>query len=368
MKRIEWTSLHVNGAWNPTLRAAFTDASGAYAIRHAKTKAVEYVGESHTGRGWTTLTRHFQDASGKFAKRNFIAGKGMPTFTRAHPGAYEAALWITSKGLRSKDEPGDQKASDEQARLIRRFDAEGHKLANIDDGERADDFSFGANAKRNPSKEYEAGYRAGKRERLTPRAAKMYLEMTKPIAAGAPNAEYDAGHRAAMVEKATPKENPGGSMVVLGWLVSIAYRAMDGRRHVVNFGPRKNPAVLAYRPGGAAASLVIVHRPMVLGASSAKGQEEYKRTHWGSPGTGERLVGSILAGMAAKLGTALEITYATEKGGDLADWHHTFGDFGALKAKKPFLPPMLHAATIKGRQLVRLSGGTYTVTEHGIVG
>lgn len=53
------------------------------------------------------------------------------------------------------------------------------------------------------SKEYDAGYKAGKREARTMsvRAAKMYIEMVAPKLEGA-NVEYDAGHRAAIAEKA----------------------------------------------------------------------------------------------------------------------------------------------------------------------
>lgn len=41
-----------------------TGRSGAYVIRDAKTHLVLYVGESHTGRLHSTLTRHFQHWEG----------------------------------------------------------------------------------------------------------------------------------------------------------------------------------------------------------------------------------------------------------------------------------------------------------------
>lgn len=53
------------------------------------------------------------------------------------------------------------------------------------------------------STEYAAGYKAGKAEvrSMSPRAAKMYLDMVAPKTDGA-HVEFDAGHRAAFVEKA----------------------------------------------------------------------------------------------------------------------------------------------------------------------
>lgn len=54
-------------AWNPKL-AGYKDASGVYVLRDRTTRAVVYVGESHTGRLYRTLLRHFHDSSGKFEK------------------------------------------------------------------------------------------------------------------------------------------------------------------------------------------------------------------------------------------------------------------------------------------------------------
>lgn len=59
--------------------------SGVYIIRDRETKAVLYVGESHTGRLKKTLLRHFQAWSGKTAG---------PTFSR---NSVEIAIETTSE-------------------------------------------------------------------------------------------------------------------------------------------------------------------------------------------------------------------------------------------------------------------------------
>ncbi len=426
--RARWRPLIVGGGWNAELRRAFAGNSGAYAIRDKKTRRVVYVGESNTGRGWKTLTRHFQDASGKFAKLR-------ETFTSSTPDAFEASLWVTSKGARKE---GDPKAMSAQAELITRFRKEGHKLVNVDDGrasvealrtsgrdrrlaahartstpapppsrdvsnEEEDYFGSFSNPKNPPPKlvdvpterradartpdlftgrtRLEEGGKAQRRdwkgdaERLARELAACRApqkesspEQKKPSLPPPPPkrpegfGELDAKGQAGMFR------NPGG-LVSLGYLVSIAYRDASGRRRVMHWGARRAP-IVAYDPAKKAASLVLIFAPSYAGEGTAKGEKEYKRTHWGQAGAGERLAGDVLRGKAPKLGTALEITYATSKGADveLVNYWHVFGDYGTLALKKAFIPPAVVAATLGGRQLVRLDGGTYTVTAHGIVG
>lgn len=50
------------GTWAKWLRE-LREASGVYVIRTRRSKLVLYVGESHTGRLYDTITRHFQDWS-----------------------------------------------------------------------------------------------------------------------------------------------------------------------------------------------------------------------------------------------------------------------------------------------------------------
>lgn len=139
----EWLPLVERGEWNPRLRAAFASRSGAYAVRDKSTGTVLYVGESHCDRGMKTLQRHFQDASGKFAKRN--------EFTHRAPEKLEGAVWPTARG---------DAATKKQHALVKRLKPH----HNRDDGKvRAAecsgdaDFDFGANV-RNPSTS--PGYRA----------------------------------------------------------------------------------------------------------------------------------------------------------------------------------------------------------------
>ena len=162
--------------------------------------------------------------------------------------------------------------------------------------------------------------------------------------------------------KRNPKET--GKPVVIGELVKLGYRLPSGARRVLSFASgRVLVAYLGHR-------LVLVFGPRVTGSSSAASRKEYARTHWGRAGAGDRLDGDVLEGKAPRLGTCTEITYATKKGTDpeLVDYWHTFGDVGALGRKKAFIAPALEGATVGGRQLLRLVGGTYTVDAHGIVG
>lgn len=110
--RASWRPLMVKGAWNPDLRAKLRQASGAYVIRRADDRVIEYVGESHTGRLWKTLQRHFQRGSGAFEDRS--------EYVRTSPAPFEVAVWVTSKGGREKRK-GDQAALDTQAALIERY-------------------------------------------------------------------------------------------------------------------------------------------------------------------------------------------------------------------------------------------------------
>lgn len=484
--RARWLPLKVGGAWNPELRRIFGEASGVYAFRRKGSARVEYVGESHTGRGWKTLQRHFQDQTGAFADRSEF------TATDAH--AYECAVWATSQGARAKKN-GDQAALDLQARMIDRY----RPRQNRDDGKAYEkcphgttswrcamhhlspekapppdddaDFAFGANVKnpavpppnvapekraenrtpdlftgrtkleeggKGPRRDWKGEAERAARELAECRRVTTTAAPTKPAAPPKPKPEgygvtdekgqasmfrrnprkkaamknpYDSAAvradletwpRARLLEwcrwndpngewadaetedlreqiaawsaenEETPAEmrrrsrrNPSSSSpVVLGELVKLVYRSPSGARVTRAF--REGVAVLAY----AGSRLVIVFAPRRTGASSAAGRKEYARTHWGRAGDGDRLTGDVLEGKAPKLGTALEITYATQKGGDgePVDYWHTFGDFGLLTAKKAFIPPALEGATVGGRQLLRLVGGTYTVDAHGIVG
>lgn len=68
-KRRRWVRLLRGTTYAAELRAAMHGRSGVYAVRDVATKTVAYVGESHTGRAWKTMLRHFQDPTGKFEAR-----------------------------------------------------------------------------------------------------------------------------------------------------------------------------------------------------------------------------------------------------------------------------------------------------------
>jgi hypothetical protein len=379
---------------------------------------VEYVGESHTGRGLKTLQRHFQDHSGKFEDRS--------EYVRKSPEAFDVAVWVTSTGAREKRH-GDEKALSLQAKLIERYKptenrddgkaydlcphgttswrcARNHlspekvapeKVAPIGD---ADSFDFGANVNPPPKVDVPLERRAdartpdlftgrtrledggkvarrdwkGDAERLARELAECRRPPVAPAAVikAAPPVELPEGYGAtddrgqASMFKRNPM-TPAAALPILGDLVSIAYKDASGRRRTMKWGARDAPLV-AYKGN----RLVLVFRPVVTGRGSAQGAAEYKRMHWGQEGDGDRLDGDVLAGKAPRLGVALEITYATRKGSDGApvNYWHTFGDLGALRRKKAFIPPIVHAEVCGGRELVRLDGGTYTIEEHGIVG
>jgi excinuclease UvrABC nuclease subunit len=89
----------------------YRGASGVYVIRDRDTREVLYVGESHSGRLYATVTRHFQEWRRwkGFWRGQFGEGHdpGL-TYPRA---AIEVAVRATN----------DNDAIDEEARLIRRL-------------------------------------------------------------------------------------------------------------------------------------------------------------------------------------------------------------------------------------------------------
>lgn len=189
----EWLPLVVNGEWNGRLRAAFDKQSGAYAIRDRSTRRVLYVGESHCDRGWKTLIRHFQDPTGKFARRN--------EFTHRSPDRLEAAVWVTTRG---------RAATRKQFALVaqmkphhNRNDGRVRKPTCPSDGD-GTDFDFGANAK-NPSTS--PGYRATHGGRRGPWASRT-MHVPDPRA---------------------------GDLVVLGELVRVEYLTDKGEGAVTYF-------------------------------------------------------------------------------------------------------------------------------------
>lgn len=133
--RPRWLRLVLeDGDYNPRVRELARGRSGAYAIREIDSHRVMYVGESSCGKLWKTMLRHFQ-APDSFAK---VRETGV--FKRG-PTHYEVALWPTSTGNRrctrqgpGKNEKGDQRALNAQARWIKTLRPENNK----DDGQAFD--------------------------------------------------------------------------------------------------------------------------------------------------------------------------------------------------------------------------------------
>jgi hypothetical protein len=149
-------------------------------------------------------------------------------------------------------------------------------------------------------------------------------------------------------KKAKPRAARNPALIEMGWLQEITLK--DGRE--LKFPPR---TLLAYVPGGRAASLVIVYAARPTGSTARA--KDYRAKHWGLSGPR-----GPARGQAPKPGRvmaeAARIVYATKKGGDreLTYYEH---DFGGTR------PRVCHTAQ-DGR--MQLRGGTYRVTDHGIVG
>lgn len=81
--------------YNPALRKVAQGQNGCYAVRD-QNRTVLYVGESHTGRLWRTLIRHFQGlSSGKFEARN--------EWVWTDRDSVEVQLWIRLSGQAAMD-------------------------------------------------------------------------------------------------------------------------------------------------------------------------------------------------------------------------------------------------------------------------
>lgn len=93
-------------------------SSGCYVIKARRSGRVLYVGESHSGRLYHTLTRHFQEWSGMGA--GYTTGRGRVL----------VAIKITSK----------RTSIDCQEKLIRRLKPKFNQQL-----EKEDDFAFGLN-------------------------------------------------------------------------------------------------------------------------------------------------------------------------------------------------------------------------------
>ncbi|MDB4884472.1 MAG: hypothetical protein JWL95_3238 [Gemmatimonadetes bacterium] len=327
LPELQWFPFNVGGRPSAAVKAATEDASGAYAIRTRRTRGVVYVGESHVGRLWRTLNRHFQ-APETFTAKGPKGGHN--AFATDHPEDYEVGWKVTTRGKRAKKN-GDQRAMDLQARWIAAFRAAGHRLKNRDDGL--------------ANKEATDDYRA--------HLAKQEAEAA------------DEGAFGSLL-------NPGstGALTALGLLTRLELESGGALVWSLRDAP-----LLAYDASGR--HLWICYRdgrPVVRSSTPAE-LREYKRTHWGATPVGNVRDCGYAVPPFVSLGRSSVITYTTKKGGDarLVDWVHPWGE-GA--SRKGFRAPTVAEHRCKGgcrascaaRGSIRLVGGTYRVTDRGIVG
>lgn len=404
-KRPKWRPMIVDGVLSATIKAEADGASGVYAIRRAKDHAVLYVGESSRGRMWRTLLRHFQ------APESFRKVRERAVFAKDASG-YEVALWVTSKGKRprSSGEPADQRALDAQARWIETL----KPSINVDDGKAdyADELSgpwdepqeeehafaslLNPSAPRVPPPNVVPERRA---ENRTPdlwtgrtkaeeggkarRDWKGEAErLSRELASCRSSSSADAAPTSVHVPPSRPegygetdergqarmfRANPPRALIQLGHLTCLKYRA-GGRVRSLRWGLRRAP-VLAYDEAG---RLHVLHGAKGRGRpASPKVRAEYARTHWGEKGIGTVRGANVALPPFEELGEGVSIVYTTRKGGDgeLVDYVHPWGEGGRGTFKPPHVVRhMCQTGKCAGDGLIALVGGTYRVTERGIVG
>ncbi len=105
-----WREVHEPAGFQEWVRE-LRGASGVYAIRSSSSGEILYVGESHSGRLYQTITRHFQVSSNGY--------KG-PTYQR---GRCEVRIEVTT--------PRD--ALDLQDEWIRRLQPRDNEMIPVDD-------------------------------------------------------------------------------------------------------------------------------------------------------------------------------------------------------------------------------------------
>jgi hypothetical protein len=145
--------------------------------------------------------------------------------------------------------------------------------------------------------------------------------------------------------------NPSG-LVALGWLSRL--ELVGGREVRVPRG-----TLLAYDPSRKRGGLAIVFGVRTSRARAPDGAaKEYARTHWGQSGAWGISTGDMPVPKKGTPSTGIaRVVYTTKKGGDraLTDYDHPF---------EKELPRYVKC----GASTFQILGGSYRVTEHGIVG
>jgi hypothetical protein len=163
---------------------------------------------------------------------------------------------------------------------------------------------------------------------------------------------------------------PRGALTLLGLLTRLQVQGLR-KVLVLRWGLKRAP-LLSYDEDG---RLHVVYRGKVERAATAAEVKEYQRSHWGAPAAGKVVGGGVAVGPFVDLGAVHAITYTTRKGSDAApvDYVHDFGE----GSSKPLVRPRLVAHDCKkghcgprcaAADALDLHGGSYRVTERGIVG
>lgn len=93
-KILRWRRLVIGEGYNDSVRTFCRGRHGVYAVRDSEVRQVLYVGESHTGRLWKTMLRHFQ-AQASFRARN--------EWTYPDAGYVDVQIYQTRTGVQAQE-------------------------------------------------------------------------------------------------------------------------------------------------------------------------------------------------------------------------------------------------------------------------
>lgn len=329
-----WHPLTVRGGgYNPAVVALAKGASGAYAIRRSSDHEVVYVGSAARGTLWKTLLRHFQAvASFKALREGFVVSS---------PVGWDVALDVTSRGARPRAgtkreaalrkkgvahrSDADQRASAAEARWIATL-----RPSNNKDDAKAD----------------------------------AVAQELRELRVRQEEEDREGGAFGALLNPSVLNQ--------LGMLTRLDLA--DGT--VLSWSLRDAP-VLAYDPQRTKAGgrcLVLCYRGRVVRPSTKAERREYLAKHWDAVPEGKvRDCGSAV-GPYKSLGPSTSITYTTRKGAEakLTDYVHPWGEGAMRRCVRPKVEE--HACgrgcgpRCAAKGAIRLTGGTYSLEDRGIVG
>jgi hypothetical protein len=164
----------------------------------------------------------------------------------------------------------------------------------------------------------------------------------------------------------------GRAWTTLGALTRLTWIDAKGKEHARVFGLRSAPT-LVYPTENDGHPIGIVYGRMTIRAATPEEVARYKKTHWGEEGLRRVIVGDVALQPFRVLGRGVMIQYTTKKGdeggGKLVDWCHPWGEGGRGKTVAPqVVEHVCQNARCAAMGRLALAGGTYRVTERGIVG